>query len=118
MLTFYSAAVFFVSIRLYRNRPKKSDSAPILRGVPAITRGTVDGRPVYRAVPSEVWKYKKRPLPSRQRVEALGVNTENECCTAQKRRRCVGVLQRTGSILVSSSEIRRNPAILLGFAGP
>ncbi|KAJ7811838.1 hypothetical protein B0H13DRAFT_1926510 [Mycena leptocephala] len=35
-----------------------------------ITRGTV-GRPVDRAVPSEVWKYKKRPLPSRQRVEAL-----------------------------------------------
>ncbi|KAJ7922640.1 hypothetical protein B0H13DRAFT_1865654 [Mycena leptocephala] len=47
------------------------DSAPILRGVPVITRGTVDGRPVDRAVPSEVWKYKKRPLPSRQRVEAL-----------------------------------------------
>ncbi|KAJ7850843.1 hypothetical protein B0H13DRAFT_1905503 [Mycena leptocephala] len=66
MLTYYGATVYFVSVRCSR----------ILRGVPMISRGTVDGRLVDRAVPSEVWKYKKRPsnrrpLPSRQRLEAL-----------------------------------------------
>jgi hypothetical protein len=37
---------------------KLTQKNQILHDVPVISRGTVDSRPIDRAVPSEVWKYK------------------------------------------------------------